>query len=478
MWDVHIYLNNQDINVTSMCSSIEISGKDGDVCRQLSVTLQIGVYNRNFPNMHIPDYTPIWVKDLNEDGSFKDGLFSGIVVDFDKNHDCYSITAFDYAYYLKRNKITKKFLNTTAEDATKWICDKFGLSVKYLYPSKILIKSKPYNQQNAYDVIMDLYTQVKKATGYNFYISASYNNEVGVHRVGMITADQMITDKSNLLSIDYKETGSNMVNCVEVYDENNQLIETIKDEENMPSNIYGVLQENYKQEENVDYKTAVKNSVLHGIDKEISVEVLGNYNYYTGVGVKICIDYINDLKKKDDGSYVTAYIKGDTHTMDCSTGAYTTKLDLVLYEFMDEKDIKDEEEGADESNADGSDEYSSTKATGAKVVKYAKTFLGLPYVWGGNSLTTGTDCSGFMQLVYAHFGVSLPRTTYEQVNSGKAISTSDKSKWKKGDLIFNPSCGHVVMYVGDGQVIHEPQTGEVCKISNLWFTPSAVRRVL
>ncbi len=124
------------------------------------------------------------------------------------------------------------------------------------------------------------------------------------------------------------------------------------------------------------------------------------------------------------------------------------------------------------------DEYSSSKVTGASVVKYAKKFLGLPYVWGGTSLESGADCSGFVQAVYAHFGVSIGRTTYEQINDGKAISTTDKSKWKKGDLIF-PHSGHVVMYVGDGRVIHEPKTGDVCKISDVYFgTPIAVRRVI
>lgn len=64
-------------------------------------------------------------------------------------------------------------------------------------------------------------------------------------------------------------------------------------------------------------------------------------------------------------------------------------------------------------------------ASGQEVIDYACQFIGNPYVWGGTSLTDGADCSGFVQSVYAHFGISLPRTSYEQRSAGYEVSYED-----------------------------------------------------
>ncbi|HCE78440.1 MAG TPA: hydrolase, partial [Lachnospiraceae bacterium] len=86
-------------------------------------------------------------------------------------------------------------------------------------------------------------------------------------------------------------------------------------------------------------------------------------------------------------------------------------------------------------SASGSSSSGSTAASsgsGSAVAAYACQFVGNPYVWGGTSLTNGCDCSGFVQSVYAHFGISLSRTTYTQANEGVAVSYSDM---QPGDVI-------------------------------------------
>lgn len=481
MIQVHMLLNGVDHDISGMCSGLEITGNLTSVCRQATVTIQIGIYNQSFPHLIFPTNTPLWIKDVNDDGSLKEGLFSGIIIDYTKTSETYEVTAFDYAYFLKRSKVTKNFDNITAENAVLKILEELGVSAKYLYPSKIII-NKLLAQQNAYDSIMDVYTQVSKQTGSKFYLSTSYYNEVGVYLVGYHKCNTLIRPATtvsgavngNLLSVEYKVTGSNIVNRVKVYDEYNQLVDTLNNEA-YSVNEYGVLQEEYVVEEDKDYKTVVPNTLFHGIDKDISVEVLGNYDYYTGSEVKIHVPWIADLGMNSDGSYVSAYITSDTHTWDLTSDSYTTKLELSLNMIMDEKELDDATEGSDD--LEDRDEYSSTKVTGASVVKYAKKFLGLPYVYGGTSLETGADCSGFVQAVYEHFGITIGRTTYDQMGNGTEVSTTDKSKWQKGDLIF-PHAGHVVMYIGDGKVIHSPKTGDVVKISDVYFdTPVAVRRV-
>ncbi|ENK1242203.1 C40 family peptidase [Clostridium sporogenes] len=91
-------------------------------------------------------------------------------------------------------------------------------------------------------------------------------------------------------------------------------------------------------------------------------------------------------------------------------------------------------------------------ATGQDIVNYAKQFQGVPYVGGGET-TSGFDCSGFVQYVYKNAaGISLPRTTYDQINVGTPVS---QSNLQPGDLIFPESnIGHVGIYVGNGQMIH------------------------
>lgn len=87
--------------------------------------------------------------------------------------------------------------------------------------------------------------------------------------------------------------------------------------------------------------------------------------------------------------------------------------------------------------------------SGQAVVDYACQFIGNPYVWGGTSLTNGADCSGFVQSVYAHFGVNLPRTSSEMRSAGRGVSYSEALP---GDIICYD--GHVGIYMGDGQIVN------------------------
>ena len=100
---------------------------------------------------------------------------------------------------------------------------------------------------------------------------------------------------------------------------------------------------------------------------------------------------------------------------------------------------------------------------GQDIVNYAKQFLGVRYVFGGTS-PNGFDCSGLVQYVYNHFGINISRTTKTQINDGREVG---RNNLQLGDLVF-PSSGHVTLYIGNNQVIHAPQEGEVVKISNIW----------
>lgn len=111
---------------------------------------------------------------------------------------------------------------------------------------------------------------------------------------------------------------------------------------------------------------------------------------------------------------------------------------------------------------------------GQEVVDYACRFIGNPYVWGGTSLTEGADCSGFVQSVYAHFGVELPRTTYEMVDSGYEV---DYKEARPGDLVLYD--GHVGLYMGNGTIVNAMNEEDGIGICTAEYAPIlTVRRVL
>lgn len=110
----------------------------------------------------------------------------------------------------------------------------------------------------------------------------------------------------------------------------------------------------------------------------------------------------------------------------------------------------------------------------------ALKYIGGSYVWGGNTLGAGVDCSGFVQQIFKLYGVTLPRVSKEQAKSGVAVSSGNK---KVGDLIFyansNGVVDHVAIYIGNNQVVHAASTKAGIKISNWDYrTPHSIRNVL
>jgi cell wall-associated NlpC family hydrolase len=107
------------------------------------------------------------------------------------------------------------------------------------------------------------------------------------------------------------------------------------------------------------------------------------------------------------------------------------------------------------------------------VVGIAMQYLGVPYVWGGAG-PSGFDCSGFSMYVFGQMGVSLPHHAASQYGMGTAVS---KEQLQAGDLVFFNGLGHMGIYIGGGQFIHSPHTGDVVKISSLsdsWYAATYV----
>ncbi|MCC8138031.1 MAG: C40 family peptidase, partial [Clostridiales bacterium] len=126
-----------------------------------------------------------------------------------------------------------------------------------------------------------------------------------------------------------------------------------------------------------------------------------------------------------------------------------------------------------EAQTEASTESTSSASTGESIASYALQFVGNPYVYGGTSLTSGADCSGFVQSVFAHFGIYLSRTAAAQSTNGTAVSTSSL---QAGDLLFYSSSGsgidHVAIYIGGGRIVHAANsTRGICTDNAFYSTP-------
>lgn len=129
----------------------------------------------------------------------------------------------------------------------------------------------------------------------------------------------------------------------------------------------------------------------------------------------------------------------------------------------------------DQSGSDGS---SDSPSVASSIVSYAMQFLGNRYVYGGTSLTNGTDCSGFTMGVYRRFGYSLPRTSGAQAAATRTVSPGSE---RVGDLFFygSGSVSHVALYIGNGQIIHASNRRDGIKISSAYYRkPIKIGRVM
>ena len=147
-----------------------------------------------------------------------------------------------------------------------------------------------------------------------------------------------------------------------------------------------------------------------------------------------------------------------------------------FFEFAESKEDEEKrlEKEAEEKKKKEEEEAKEKAGSGQAVVDYACQFIGNPYVWGGTSLTNGADCSGFVQSVYKHFGVNLPRTSGAMRGSGKGVSYSDAIP---GDIVCYS--GHVGIYMGNGKIVNAINSSKgIGVLSATYANIVTVRRVL
>ncbi|MEU3330910.1 C40 family peptidase [Glutamicibacter creatinolyticus] len=112
---------------------------------------------------------------------------------------------------------------------------------------------------------------------------------------------------------------------------------------------------------------------------------------------------------------------------------------------------------------------------GSEVVRAAKKYLGVPYVWGGNNPAVGLDCSSFVQHTFRDLGINLPRVARQQAKEGTEVPSLAQAK--PGDLIVTRGGGHIGIYLGGNQMIHAPRPGEKVSIRKLFETDAQIMTI-
>ncbi len=181
-------------------------------------------------------------------------------------------------------------------------------------------------------------------------------------------------------------------------------------------------------------------------------------------------------KRKQMGDFDTKL--ADVKKLAAEMQKTIAKQNEIIRQAEEERRRQETEKNNTGNVGGGSNPDFTTNVDGQKLVEFACKFIGNPYVYAGNDINNGIDCSGFTKYVYGHFGIELPRYSGAQRNCGKAVSYANA---KPGDLFFYE--GHVAIYMGNGKIVHasnsKPYPAGGIKTSSATYREIlAIRRVL
>lgn len=386
-------------------------------------------------------------------------LIRGIVINKSNNEKTFSYTVQDYSFYLKNKVPIVQFNEQQASECIKQlISDAYLIGSISEIPTPITYN---YRGETISDIIDDILEKAEADQGKK-YIREIEGNKLFIYELQdlKIVPNVIVGDFSINSSIENMKNDINIISSEEKY---NSILANACDESlyywyGKLSETITVDADNVAQAQNIALN---KLTELNKIERSTTIPLVV-------LDEKVNIK-ANRLIYLHQGSLVGYYkIKNASHTL--VDGLHKCNIEIIFdyphtnvtsqYENTSiiNQIIYDNANNKSSSSKSGS---SSGSTKGNQIVEYAKQFLGTPYVWGGTT-PDGFDCSGFTQYVYNHFGISIPRVSEDQINCG--TRTDNPSA---GDLFF-PHTGHVGIYIGDGQVIHSPKTGDVIKISNAW----------
>jgi len=328
MIKLYALYNGSIEDLTNSVTSINSTGDKAQAARKIDVALAYPIWDNAQPRPQVSPGTRVWM--------LLDGkeVFRGIAWDrvLDSADQAQTFTAYDYLIYLTKSKVTYNFVNVTPEEATRTVCAELGITAGSIASTGIKI-NRLIAQKTGYETIMEMYTQASKTNG-KLYIPVMDGTKLSVIEKGSVVADYTLKSRagdmtSNVISTNYRDTMDSMVNKVKIYDDKNAYVSEVSNSAEV--NGYGLLQDNYTKEADKDSRT-VATGMLTGIQQDVTIPALGNWDCRTGYAVNTEIVYVSNLQKS------VMYIDGDTHTWVPGTGMYTMSLNLSYKNLMDGKE--------------------------------------------------------------------------------------------------------------------------------------------
>ena len=339
--------NGEKLDITNLLIDVTWSGDYKSCARKLEFSLISSSVDKNIPKVDIPLMSMI---SLYEDDK---ELFRGFVYEREKSSDnSMSFLCYDYCAKLNDIKVSYNIKNETASSIYNKFLTEYKLNKGDIVGASTPIK-KVFLGTTAYDMIMTAYTEEAKKTGKKYMVYTKgdkfYSSEKGNVKLKLA-----FEEGKNILSSNFKESISDMVNKVIIVDENgNKSSEVVNDEW---LKTYGLFQEVYKKEENKDANSEAK-AMLNGIDQSCSLSGFGDTTCITGCGVQV--------KDTNTGLVGLFYIDSDSHSW--SGGSYTIDLELNFKNIMNEVEAgQDEKEETTSSGSSTTDTV--TTVTGGKEV--------------------------------------------------------------------------------------------------------------
>lgn len=308
-----------EYDITGLVTSASWAGDYQQAARTLDLSVVIRGSDTTVPQVELPLGTVVRMLEG------KATLFDGFIISRTgtTGSSTLELSCYDRGFYLKRNKASYKFKQQTPEVAAAQLCRDFNISVGTLAATGAPV-SRKFFAVSLYDIIMTMYSQAAAVTKKQYHLGFRGDKlYVSVKEPGERTL--IIEGGSNLIEATTTESAEKLITSVDIFDTNENLIKTVKDDELIK--IYGVLQDQLKQTKDDD-KQADADELLekNGVSQKITVRSLGDVTSMAGGCVTV--------REPQTGLYGLFYIDSDVHSW--KKGVYTNKLVLNFKCMMDE----------------------------------------------------------------------------------------------------------------------------------------------
>lgn len=312
-------------DITGFISTINWSGSASQASRQLTISVLYSPLDQNLKDINIAIGDRI--KLLYEDNIL---LIDAMVYTRERvgQQGTISYSCYDDLNLLIKSSASYNFKNTTPEKVTETVCNDLNISIGSFSKTNISISKLLVEGESIYNIIMKAYTKAFQNNGKK-YIPLMVGRKLSVIEKGLLINNFYLFDDYNITSSNYSESLDGMINKIKIYNDSGLQIEEVKNDG--WTNRYGIFQAVLQKEEGVNVVATAK-SMLKGINKEASIEALGDIRCISGYGV-----IIKDSVTKLSGKF---WIESDSHTF--QNGIHTMSLDMSFKNIMDVREVENE----------------------------------------------------------------------------------------------------------------------------------------